>query len=85
MNNNYRFNKSRNPKRIDNFLKEIKKIWLKHPDLRFGQLMINFFAFEESENGDPFYWEEDKFIQRLKSYSEKMRENAFNNTNNEEH
>lgn len=51
--------------RIDNFLKEIGKIWKDRvPDWRFGQLMFNFF----SKEGDPFYWEEDAFIEKLKKY-----------------
>ena len=55
----------RDPNRIDTFLKELGKIWKEEvPDWRFGQLMFNFL----SQTGDPFYWEEDKFIKRLKEF-----------------
>jgi len=58
----------RNPNRMDVFLKEIKKQWQKVPDWRFGQLMYNFIA----ATGDPFYLEEDKFIEKLKEYIQKQ-------------
>ncbi len=56
----------RNPDRIEHFLDEIGKVWReKFPDWRFGQLMYNFF----SVLGDPFYYEEDEFLEALKAYS----------------
>lgn len=54
----------RDPDRIMPFLEELGNIWRKHPDLRFGQLMTNFFY----KCGDPFYFEEDKFLHELKKY-----------------
>lgn len=30
----------RDPKRIKPFLKKIEELWLKNPDLKFGQLII---------------------------------------------
>jgi hypothetical protein len=55
----------RNPERLDKFYEELKQIHKeKLPDWRFGQLMFNFI----SETGDPFYWEEDEFIERLGKY-----------------
>jgi len=54
----------RDPNRMYDFLEKIRIEWSKAPDLRFGQLLFNFF----SESGDPFYWEEDKFIEKLKNY-----------------
>ena len=54
----------RDPNRMDAFLEELKKEWQKVPDWRFGQLMYNFIA----ETGDPFYLEEDKFIEKLREY-----------------
>ena len=56
----------RNPDRMKGFLNELEKEWQKVPDWRFGQLMFNFF----SEVGDPFYREEDEFIEKLKIYME---------------
>jgi len=46
------------------FLEQIRLEWSKSPDMRFGQLLYCFF----SETGDPFNWEEDEFIQKLKEY-----------------
>ena len=51
----------RNPDRIDIFCNELAKQWHKVDDWRFGQLIINFL----SECGDPFYWEEDDFLEKL--------------------
>ncbi|MDV3428230.1 MAG: hypothetical protein LIR50_14630 [Bacillota bacterium] len=51
--------------RITPFLEEIGTIWKEEvPDWRFGQLMYNFFC----QYGDPFYWEEDKFLEMLNEY-----------------
>ena len=59
----------RDPKRIDNFLKELGKIWKdKCPDWRFGQLMFNFLS---QVNEEPFFWEEDKFLKKLEEFFEK--------------
>ncbi len=55
----------RNPERIDTFLSNIGKLWReKFPDWRFGQLMYNFFC----ALGDPFYYEEDEFLEAFKAY-----------------
>lgn len=51
--------------RIEPFLKELGDIWKERfPDWRFGQLIYNFI----SENGDPFYWEDEEFLTRFKAY-----------------
>ena len=57
----------RDPKRMDWFLSELKKEWEKVPDWRFGQLIFNLL----SEIGDPFYLEEDEFLQKIKDYLKK--------------
>lgn len=57
----------RSTDRIDPFLEKLGKIWKeKFPDWRFGQLMYNFFCWY----GDPFYLEEDQFIEKMEKYSE---------------
>ena len=59
----------RDPERIASFLDVIGFHWqVKCPDWRFGQLMYNFF----SEYGDPFYWEEDKFLNKFEEYMKKL-------------
>ena len=58
----------RDIKRLDKFYDELKNIHKKSfGQWRFGQLMFNFI----SECGDPFYWEEDKFIEEIKKYANK--------------
>jgi hypothetical protein len=50
----------RNPDRLDPFYNKLCKIHKeKFPDWRFGQLVFNFIRWY----GDPFYLEEDKFIE----------------------
>ena len=58
--------------RIEPFLNEFKKVWLKHPDLRFGQILSVVLGISPNLNGekyesliDPFYIEEDDFIKLL--------------------
>ena len=59
----------RDPERIIPFLLEIGKLWKeKVPDWRFGQLMYNFF----SAYGDPFYWEDNSFLELFKKYLESL-------------
>lgn len=52
----------RNPDRIQSVLNEIKKVWLKYPDLRLGQLILNV---ENQTN--LYYVEDDRLIELLKS------------------
>ena len=55
----------RDPDRLDAFYDELKRIHKENfPDWRFGQFMMNFFA----GNGDPFYWEENRFLERLNEF-----------------
>lgn len=55
--------KMRNIERIEPFMDKIKEIWEKNQDLRFWQL-INVIAGRcyELDNSDPFFWEEDKWL-----------------------
>ena len=62
----------RNPDIIEAFLNEFKKVWLKHSDLRFGQILSILLGISPNLNGekyesliDPFYIEEDDFIKLL--------------------
>lgn len=59
----------RDPQRIDKFMDELGDLWkIKVPDWRFGQLMYNFMC----AKGDPFYWEEDEFLEKFKKYLEEL-------------
>lgn len=55
----------RDPNRIPRIMEEIENAWKEVPDWRFGQLMVNFI----STCGDPFYWEDEKFAERLRDYT----------------
>ena len=62
----------RSSDRIELFLNEFKKVWLKHSDLRFGQILSIVLGISPNLNGekyesliDPFYIEEDDFIKLL--------------------
>lgn len=60
----------RNPERIDVFTAELNRIWKTYyPDLRFGQLMMNFLGWVSCDKKiDPFFIEENKMIKYLKEY-----------------
>lgn len=66
----------RDPNRINLFCNDLALYWRKYfPDMRFGQLMCNFFGWVASETGkrrDPFYPEEEKMIEYFKEYCEMM-------------
>lgn len=61
----------RDPARIDALLSKIREIWMRDPDMRFGQLVYNLFwqmqdARKEGITGlDMFYVEDDSFERRL--------------------
>ena len=58
----------RNPDRIDSFMTQLGEMWKKFfPDWRFGQLMVNFMR----EFGDPFYMEEDMFLEKMADFVQK--------------
>lgn len=55
----------RDPKRIDEFCKELAEIWKLVPDWRFGQLICNVMG---TFDRDPFFIEEDEMLKRFKAY-----------------
>ena len=57
----------RDPKRIEPFLEKLAQAWHKYPDLRFGQLMVNFFG---ACQRDPFFAEEDEWEVALQAFIE---------------
>ena len=59
----------RNQERLDTFYDELKRIHKTYfPDWRFGQLVENLRRF--SRAGDLFYYEEENFLELLKSIVE---------------
>lgn len=61
----------RNPNRLDKFYDEMREIHKKSfPDLRFGQLMSNFFGWLHSVKGkDLFFPEEEDMIEYFREYA----------------
>ncbi len=63
---------ARNPERIDVFCEELKKMWHKYPDQRFGQLMTNFLGFVSFKTGkDIWFLEEPEMVELLKEFAER--------------
>lgn len=64
----------RDPKRIDEFCDELKKLWHHVPDWRFGQLMSNMLgAYVDKTRRDIFFPEDDEMMQFFKEYIEGVR------------
>lgn len=57
----------RNPDRIEPFMNKLAEIWKNSaPDMRFSQFMTNVLGEMSSRYGDPFFWEDSKFMEYLK-------------------
>lgn len=56
----------RDPKRIDKILDRIKDIWHRHPDMRFGQLLINLQVVPDG----PVWHQEDDKVEALLAHKE---------------
>ena len=61
----------RKVERLDKFYDELKEIHKKSfPDMRFGQLMMNFLGFVNStKKRDPFFPEEYEMLELFKEYA----------------
>ena len=61
----------RKVERLDKFYDELKEIHKKSfPDMRFGQLMMNFLGFVNStKKRDPFFPEENEMVELFKEYA----------------
>lgn len=60
----------RNPERIDEFTKELNRIWKTYfLDWRFGQLMMNFLSWVQCEKKlDLFFPEEEQMLTYLREF-----------------
>ena len=68
--------KVRDYERIPAFLEKIKELWLFHPDLRFGQLFsILESKLKEKYECDPFYIEDDKWLEIIDMLIDEARNN----------
>ncbi len=55
--------------RIPKFLNELENFWKEIPDMRFGQIIVNFLAFvSKKEEMDIFFIEDDRMLELLKEY-----------------
>lgn len=63
----------RDKNRIPVFMRELERVWMQcYPDLRFGQLMMNFLNYVALEHKrDPFFPEESEMLKYLKEYGKK--------------
>lgn len=63
----------RDKNRIPVFMRELERVWMQcYPDLRFGQLMMNFLNYVALEHKrDPFFPEESEMLKYLKEYANK--------------
>ena len=61
----------RDPNRLYDFYQQLTEIHkCSFPDIRFGQLMSNFFGWlQVNKRIDPFFPEEDKMLEYLKEYA----------------
>lgn len=65
----------RDPERIDVIIDALKKVWKKHPDLRFYQLIENITGMDPDALGkSQFMVEDDVFLRRLSIFEKWMDE-----------
>lgn len=63
----------RNPARIYPLLNKIGDLWVKHPDLRLGQLLYNIQSFGGDVDAHKMYAMEDDELEKLvDSYAKKI-------------
>lgn len=51
----------RDPSRIDSIIETLRTVWKANPDQRLCQLVVNV----ADHGNDPFYVEDDRFLERL--------------------
>lgn len=56
--------------RIYNICTKIAALWFNFPDLRFMQLMSNFATWY---GADPFYLEDDEFVEKFEEYMKSLK------------
>ncbi len=60
----------RNPERIPKIIKELEEFWKQNPNWRLGQLVSNL-SYELIGDNDPFFIEDEKLLELLKTKNEK--------------
>lgn len=60
----------RDANRLYDFYAELQRIHIQYfPDWRFGQFMTVFFGITDFGIADPFYWEEDECLEKLRKFA----------------
>ena len=59
----------RNPNRIQHICNRLAALWSKYPDLRLGQLMINFL--DGTYKSATYYMEDDDFVEAIEKFYNK--------------
>ena len=60
----------RNPERIPKIIKELEEFWKQNSDWRLGQVISNL-NYEIMGNNDPFFIEDEKLLELLKTRKKK--------------
>ena len=58
----------RDPKRIPEFCNKLAEIWMKYPEFRFGQFMVNIMS---ATPHDPWLYEDDEMIEFIDQWMNK--------------
>jgi uncharacterized protein YihD (DUF1040 family) len=60
----------RDPNRIPVVLERLEKVWEKHPDLRFGQLILNVLR------NDFYHVEDEELVTKIELFYERIRNDS---------
>ena len=63
----------RDVNRIDKYVNQIKDIWKKFPDWRFGQLLMNICSMIEDNPAYFFYIEDDELFKKIEESANQLR------------
>ena len=70
-------NDMRDPKRIRAFCSRLAAAWESTPDLRFGQLMVNFMNEMLNEGIDPFFPEDHEMIGKIEDFCKRISQRYY--------
>lgn len=64
----------RSKARIDPVIEKLREVWKNHPDMRFGQLIMNIAPIRYINGSvDIWYMEEDELLERLEEFDKALR------------
>lgn len=56
--------------RIPRILKRLEKIWMKSPDMRFGQLFLNVFSLHNGIDVKVYNMEDKELVEKIEKFYE---------------